>query len=229
MVQEQLGQATLDLIEHVRRTAIRFRRSEARVEDAVDMMKAAAELAAILDGLSVDDTLHVVRAFSCFLQLANIAEDGDEPRRLLNDENARERGTLAHAYERARVEGGVGGPVLRRPGSDRALVERQNAGLLGDARLRNLRPAASLFGFHLASIDLRQSSEKHEAVVADLIAQAGGGDYMAPDETQRIELVAAELRSTRPLRSPHPKYADLTESELARDPDGQGDASSAPT
>src|SRR5262245_20851133 len=80
VVQEQLGQATLDLIEHVGQAAVRFRRSEGRPDDAKDMAAARAELAATLNGLSVDDMLHVARAFSYFLQLANIAEDEHERR-----------------------------------------------------------------------------------------------------------------------------------------------------
>ncbi len=457
VVQEQLGQTTLDLIEHVRQTAVRFRRAEFRPEDAAEMAAARSELAATLNGLSVDDTLYVVRAFSYFLQLVNIAEDGHERRVRAEEAGRRARGSLAHAYERARAAGINGArlvawfgaaevsPVLtahptevqrqsilkcqreiarllalpdegeksprarqerelalkrevlrlwltamlrlsklqvadeienglayfrdtfiqqlpklydeiesglvtefgiaRRPwlppfmrvgtwiGGDRdgnpnvtaevldtalrtqvriimqhylaetqtlagelslaarlspmpaellafaaaaedatvhrqeepyrqALagirarlvatakrlgveldesmatpqktpydtaaqfcadldliarsLDRQNAGLLGDSRLRGLRRAGSLFGFHLASVDLRQSSEKHEAVVADLLAKAGlVADYTKLDEAQRVALLSAELTSTRPLRSAHLQYADLTESELA--------------
>ena len=48
VVQEQLGQTTLDLIEHVRQTAVRFRRAEFRPEDASE--KAAARSATITTG-----------------------------------------------------------------------------------------------------------------------------------------------------------------------------------
>jgi phosphoenolpyruvate carboxylase len=94
-------------------------------------------------------------------------------------------------------------------------LERQNAGLLGDARLRSLRRAGSVFGFHLAAIDLRQSSDKHEAVVADLLAKVGTRDYLSFDEARRVALLRTELETPRPLRSPHLQYAELTESELA--------------
>jgi len=94
-------------------------------------------------------------------------------------------------------------------------LQRQNAGLLADARLRRLRRSASVFGFHLAPIDLRQSSDRHEAVVAELLAKGGVGDYLALDETQRVERLVGELSSTRPLRSPYLDYSPLVQIELA--------------
>eukprot|EP01032_Pedospumella_encystans_P025627 gene25626-biopygen20920 len=36
--------------------------------------------------------------------------------------------------------------------------------------LQPLMRAVQVFGFHLATIDLRQSSDKHEEVVAELLA-----------------------------------------------------------
>jgi phosphoenolpyruvate carboxylase len=39
-------------------------------------------------------------------------------------------------------------------------------------RLHPLIRAVEVFGFHLATVDLRQSSDKHEAVVAELLAVA---------------------------------------------------------
>ncbi|MCM8599079.1 MAG: phosphoenolpyruvate carboxylase [Candidatus Accumulibacter sp.] len=72
-VREQEGEAIFDIVERVRQTAIRF----ARNGDPA----ARAELAAILDPLSRDTTQVVVRAFSYFLQLANIAEDQHHIRR----------------------------------------------------------------------------------------------------------------------------------------------------
>jgi phosphoenolpyruvate carboxylase len=39
-------------------------------------------------------------------------------------------------------------------------------------RLHPLIRAVQVFGFHLATVDLRQSSDKHEEVVAELLATA---------------------------------------------------------
>ena len=50
--------------------------------------------------------------------------------------------------------------------------------------------AAQVFGFHLATVDLRQSSDQHEEVVAELLATARvEADYRALDETARRALL----------------------------------------
>ncbi|MDP3539528.1 MAG: phosphoenolpyruvate carboxylase [Azonexus sp.] len=72
-VREQEGDSVFELVERVRQTAVSF----ARNGDPA----ARAELAALLDPLSRDTTQAVVRAFSYFLQLANIAEDEHHIRR----------------------------------------------------------------------------------------------------------------------------------------------------
>ena len=45
-----------------------------------------------------------------------------------------------------------------------------DAALLARGRLRDLRRAVNVFGFHLAAVDLRQNSDVHERVVAELFA-----------------------------------------------------------
>jgi phosphoenolpyruvate carboxylase len=58
-----------------------------------------------------------------------------------------------------------------------------------------------VFGFHLATVDLRQSSDKHEAVVAELLAVARiEADYSALDEPARRRVLLAALADARPLR-----------------------------
>ncbi len=87
---------------------------------------------------------------------------------------------------------------------------------LARGRLRRLRRAVSVFGFHLAPVDLRQNSDVHERVVAELLEVARPGTaYLELDEAARIELLAAELSDARPLHSPYRKYSDETEGELA--------------
>ncbi|HEX9463001.1 MAG TPA: phosphoenolpyruvate carboxylase [Alphaproteobacteria bacterium] len=87
---------------------------------------------------------------------------------------------------------------------------------LARGRLRHLRRAVDIFGFHLASIDLRQNSDVHERVVHDLFATAGTGTaYQALAEDARVPLLAAEIATARPLASLHLAYADETMSELA--------------
>ncbi|MDA8107842.1 MAG: phosphoenolpyruvate carboxylase, partial [Betaproteobacteria bacterium] len=95
-------------------------------------------------------------------------------------------------------------------------LEEQGAGRLAQGRLATLRRQVSLFGFHLAPIDLRQSAEEHEATVAELLARAGvEAHYAALDEEARIALLARELAGPRPLRSPHLEYSARVQRELA--------------
>ncbi len=97
----------------------------------------------------------------------------------------------------------------------RSLVANGSAAL-ARGRLRRLRRAVRVFGFHLAPIDLRQNSDVHERVVAELLATADPTiDYSALDEAGRVELLARELATPRPLGSAHLRYSDETESELA--------------
>lgn len=83
-------------------------------------------------------------------------------------------------------------------------------------RLRHLRRAVRVFGFYLAPIDLRQNSDVHERVVAELLQAANPSlKYLDLNEDQRIEVLIAEISSSRPLASPYLTYSDETQSELA--------------
>src|SRR5450432_559111 len=91
-----------------------------------------------------------------------------------------------------------------------------NSGVIARGRLRQLRRAADCFGFHLASLDIRQNSAVHERTVAELIdAATPGMSYLALNEEQRITLLTSELRNARPLTSAFVKYSDETVGELA--------------
>src|SRR6266702_3884636 len=94
-------------------------------------------------------------------------------------------------------------------------LEEQGAGLLAEGRLRALRRKVSVFGFHLAPIDLRQSSDEHSAAVAELFARAGAEPaYESLSEAGRTALLARELALARPLRSPQLAYSPQVEREL---------------
>ncbi|MEX3592367.1 MAG: phosphoenolpyruvate carboxylase [Burkholderia sp.] len=83
-------------------------------------------------------------------------------------------------------------------------------------RLAPLVRAAEVFGFHLASIDLRQSSDIHEAAIAELFARACvEANYAALDEADKLRILLAALTDPRPLRIPYLDYSDLTKSELS--------------
>lgn len=88
-------------------------------------------------------------------------------------------------------------------------------GLLADDRLAALRYAVETFGFHLQGLDMRQNSEVHEQVVTELLAWAGvHQDYASLAESERVELLAAELRTRRPLLGPHARLSELAVKEL---------------
>ncbi|HUQ73880.1 MAG TPA: phosphoenolpyruvate carboxylase [Burkholderiales bacterium] len=96
-----------------------------------------------------------------------------------------------------------------------ASLRKHGAALLTGGRLRALERKVSIFGFHLAPLDLRQSSDVHEAAVDELLSRAGIGGYAELKEAQRIALLAKELASPRPLRSPYVDYSALVQKELA--------------
>ena len=97
----------------------------------------------------------------------------------------------------------------------RALISHR-CGLLGRGRLRRLRHAVAIFGFHLAPLDLRQNSDVHARSVAELLAIARPGcDYLSLDEDGRIALLLEELATPRPLTAPGVNYSDETRGELA--------------
>lgn len=87
---------------------------------------------------------------------------------------------------------------------------------LAATRLKPLLRAVDVFGFHLATVDLRQSSDRHERVVAELLAAARvEPDYGALDEDAKIDLLMRLLRDPRNLRFHGAGYSDDSNGELA--------------
>jgi len=172
-----------------------------------------------------------IRAADAEIEAAAAASGDDSPYR--SDEPYRRIVAGIYARLAATAESLCGlqatpAPAVRREpyagaeelAADLDLIERgleaQGAARLAAGRLRALRRKAGVFGFHLAPIDLRQSSGEHEAVVGELLARAGvERGYAALPEDGRVALLARELASSRPLRSPHLRYSALAESELA--------------
>lgn len=105
--------------------------------------------------------------------------------------------------------------------ADLATVAHGLAGQGGESlsssgALGRLIRSVDIFGFHLATLDMRQNSAVHERVVAELLKVAGvEADYAALDEDARVALLRRELASPRPLASRYASYSDETASELA--------------
>ncbi|GAB3186160.1 phosphoenolpyruvate carboxylase [Hydrogenophaga aquatica] len=98
---------------------------------------------------------------------------------------------------------------------DAALAE-QGCEALAIQRLRPLIRTVEVFGFHLATVDLRQSSDQHELAVADLLATARiEPGYSALDENAKQQLLLRLLNDARPLRVIDAQYTAHTLSELA--------------
>ncbi len=97
-----------------------------------------------------------------------------------------------------------------------ASLQSHHAHALIEPRLRPLMRSAQVFGFHLATVDLRQSSDKHEAVVAELLKEARvEPDYAALDESRRRELLLKLLSDARPLKVRAARYSEHAIGELA--------------
>jgi phosphoenolpyruvate carboxylase len=114
-VREQEGEEVFELVEQIRKASIRFHRD--------NEVGARRELEATLDSLSADQTLSIVRAYSYFSHLANIAEDQHHIRRNRAHAiagSAPRPGSLAYAFQRTR-EMGVE-PKALEDFFDRALV-----------------------------------------------------------------------------------------------------------
>jgi phosphoenolpyruvate carboxylase len=83
-------------------------------------------------------------------------------------------------------------------------------------RLQALIRAVEVFGFHLASVDLRQSSDQHEAVLAELLAVARlESAYAELDEMTKRSLLLGLLNDARPLRVMGAIYSAHCQDELA--------------
>ena len=94
-------------------------------------------------------------------------------------------------------------------------LEANGSAVLARGRLRRLRRAVDVFGFHLAGLDMRQNSDVHERVVAELLEKARPGtSYAGLDEPARIALLLEEISAPRLLASPYLDYSDETASEL---------------
>ncbi len=96
-----------------------------------------------------------------------------------------------------------------------ASLRTHNGAIIADGRLLNLRQKLRSFGFHLATVDLRQNSAVHEATIAELFeAIAPGTGYGGLGEVERIALLRAELTSPRSLIRPFWSYSEATGKEL---------------
>ena len=97
-----------------------------------------------------------------------------------------------------------------------SLERNGKVGLNAGGTLARLIRAVETFGFHLATLDLRQNADVHARVVEELLRVAGvSPNYQTLDEPARVALLRRELASERLLASPYASYSQETLSELA--------------
>ena len=100
-------------------------------------------------------------------------------------------------------------------------LDKHHGSAITRLRLADLIQAISIFGFHLATLDLRQSSDVHERVLTELFRAAGlqrNGkplNYADLSEEEKVALLREELQQSRPLVSPWIRYSAETEKELS--------------
>ena len=185
-----------------------------------------AELTALEQELSMS-----ARLVSVTDELSELAERCEEPARA--DEPYRRALRVIHARLTATAEQildeqpanllDLDLPPYQTPGellADLDIVDaslRANGStLLANDRLAQLREAVHVFGFHLSGLDMRQNSDVHEEVVAELLAWAGvHPDYGSLSEDERVNILADELGTRRPLVGDREQLSDLARKELA--------------
>ncbi len=82
----------------------------------------------------------------------------------------------------------------------RESLEQNRGERLAQGRLADLICQAQVFGFHLATLDIRQHSERHGAAVAEILRRYHlAEDYLALPEAEKVRLLTQEIASPRPL------------------------------
>lgn len=99
---------------------------------------------------------------------------------------------------------------------DDLLCLAEALGDLEGGALDRLIRAVEIFGFHLATLDLRQNAEVHERVVGELLRCAHADhDYSELPESERIFTLRRELSTPRLLANPYATYSEETAAQLA--------------
>jgi phosphoenolpyruvate carboxylase len=83
-----------------------------------------------------------------------------------------------------------------------SLFESQAGELARYGALPHLIRQVEAFGFHLATLDVRQHSDEHAKALTEILTASGvisGREYGDLDEAEKIELLTQELHNPRPL------------------------------
>ena len=193
------------------------RASEALLGDYLDQVHAL--------GADLSISVELAAATPALLQLAEASGDDTPARR---DEPYRRALTGIYARLATTLTSITGGQAPRPssidaepyPGpqafKDDLLCLADSLGELEGGALRGLIRSVETFGFHLATVDLRQNAEVHERVVGELLKCADvNHDYAALPESERVLMLRRELANPRLLANPFSTYSNETAAQLA--------------
>lgn len=71
--------------------------------------------------------------------------------------------------------------------------------IIANGTLRDVLIRLDCFGLTLGELDVRQSSDKHEALLSEITQFLGSGDYLQWDEEKRCKFLLEEIQNPRPL------------------------------
>jgi phosphoenolpyruvate carboxylase len=99
--------------------------------------------------------------------------------------------------------------------ADLKIIERSLrnhfADFIADDYVVKLIRQVELFGFYLASLDVRQHSQEHEAAMTEILAKMSiCPDYAALTEPEKTKLLSSLLTEPRPITSPYMDYSEST-------------------
>jgi len=94
-------------------------------------------------------------------------------------------------------------------------LESNNGELVATGSLRRMIRRVAAFGFHLATMDVREHARKHHAVLAELIGRVDPDvKYSELTPADRTELLSRELANPRPLSQLTTRLSDETAGTL---------------
>ncbi len=96
----------------------------------------------------------------------------------------------------------------------RASLRAAGGARLADGRVLDLRVQAQVFGFHLATLDIRQHAERHDDALGEIFARYDDA-WADLDEPARIDTLTHELSLRRPLTPTRLDFSDSTNETIA--------------
>ena len=157
--------------------------------------------------------------------LASIREDGErlglKAEDVWRNEKEPYRIKVSYMLEKIRNTADLSKPPSVRYASSRELMRdlqiidrslrNHLADYFADKYVRRLIRQVELFGFHLATLDIRQHSKEHEAAMAEILAKMGlATDYASMSEDEKVRLLSSLLEDPRPVTSPFCEYSEAT-------------------